>query len=203
MHMIEPDTGDATLFCKQPCELDRFRPGTICNHDFLRTLFEQWQQDTSRGPAGTEQQNAFALEIESVILHQIAHQPDAVGIVTAQPAVFQHHDGIDGAGMFRLLAAFINKLPGALLERHRDIEPLASCLDEIAHVAIEIFHVAEDTTVLDILTGLRGEGGMDLWRFAVFDGIADDGVLVCHNDCVCRVLTGTPERTRVVAFLNR
>jgi hypothetical protein len=39
----------------------------------------------------------------------------------------------------------------------------------------------QDRFVADVLPGLLGEQGMDAWRFAVADGIADYGVAVSHS----------------------
>ena len=127
--------------------------------------------------SGTEHQDPPARELDTEIYSEVAHQAHTVGVVAEVVVDAVQHHGVDRAGALGRRGVFIHQRPGLLLERYGDIDTSAFA-QKVAHAADEVVERRQQLAVLQLLTGLLGEHGMDQRRLAVLDRVADNGVTV-------------------------
>ena len=95
----------------------------------------------------------------------------------------------------RTRAAPLRERVRAVLERHRDVEPAPPFLAKALHHSLERVEVRVQPLVGERFAGLPRERGVDERRLAVRDGIADDGVSVCHVECAAARASSIPKRS--------
>ena len=89
--------------------------------------------------------------------------------------------GIDRLSLFGTLAATGRQTPRFELERQGHVEAAAACRTKRRYTGGKTIERCEQACVFEIGTALAGKRGMDLWREAVGDGVADDGVTISHG----------------------
>ncbi len=143
----------------------------------LRPSRQQRLNHAAGGATGTDQQHTQAFQRQPGVDLDIAHQSLAVGVVTEQAAVLATQDGVDRTGALGRRGMFIHQRPGLLLEWHGHIDATALA-QKVAHRADKVVEWRQQLAVLQLLTGLLGEHGVNQRRFAVLDRVADNGVTV-------------------------
>ena len=121
-----------------------------------------------------------------MILQQIPHQPDTVGVVTKVPAVFIENECVNSARAFGMLTAYGRQCPCLFLEGYRDIQALAAVLQKVGNGSAEAIFLNQDRFVAELLVCLPCKQRVDTWRLAVGNGVAHDGIAI-HQ---CAVLAG-------------
>lgn len=111
---------------------------------------------------------------------QVAHQPDAVGILSPQRSIGQRYQGVDRTCTLRLTAQGVGQSPGTFLEWNGYVEPAAALLKETDGILFKVLEIPKNFSVSQIFTGLFCKCCMDEGGFAVLDRVADDRVPVLH-----------------------
>eukprot|EP01022_Parablepharisma_sp_SALTPOND_P030346 TRINITY_DN760_c0_g2_i2.p1 TRINITY_DN760_c0_g2~~TRINITY_DN760_c0_g2_i2.p1 ORF type:complete len:1834 (-),score=673.82 TRINITY_DN760_c0_g2_i2:3861-9362(-) len=161
-------------------QLGSARLGAVDDHQFGRLLLQQRQQRATRGATGAQQQDAATRQGLAGIDRDIGHQAGAIGVVAEDPAIFEL-ERIDRTGQARALGEPIGQGMGFQLERYRHIGTVTAAPLEHLHRRLEAMQGRQQAFIAQYLAGLGGELRVDLGRFAVGDGIADDDVCI-HID---------------------
>jgi hypothetical protein len=113
-----------------------------------------------------------------VILNNIAHHADAIGIVTTEAALGIAIQGIHRTGEFRRRAAPLCCRPGVLLERHRDIQAFAAAGEKVLDRHAETIFGHQYRIVGQLLVALARKAPVNLGRLAVGNGVSENRVSV-------------------------
>ena len=128
----------------------------------------------------------------------VIDQAGAIGVVSDDPA-FDEAERVGGTRSLGTGTALVGKAEGRFLEGQRDVgAPPPFFLEEVPHGDIKSlgrFGLDQAPFVKDVLAGLGREGGVDLGRAAVGNGVAHNKVAVrsgSHRhhrlaDFVCRL----------------
>ena len=166
--------------CERRGDGMRLLDGAIGNDQTLRLFAEQRADHTTRSAARADQQNSRAMQHDAVVGAQIAHQPNAVGVIAVN-ALFVEAQGIHRArslGPRRTTGCQFERL---LLERYRDIQTAPACDAKRFHGLNKAVERRKHLLVGQRLQGLPREFAMNVGRFTVRDRIADHGVTVGHG----------------------
>ena len=131
-------------------------------------------------PPGAEQERPRAVEIPAEVFDEIPDQPNAVG-VAAPIGVAVDNNGVHRPARRRGFIVAVHPTPRIQLERRRDVETPASCLEKLPGGTRKTIRRRFESAVFDVLPGPPGERGMDSRRQAVAHRIADDGIAIGHR----------------------
>ena len=162
------------------CQLQRLVRTAIGDDQCRRFTFDQRQQHATRGAAGPEQQHALTADCHAKIKFDISAETRTIGVVTEYLRAVEVQ-GIHRLGLFRTLAAAGRQTPRFELERQGHIDAAAARRAKCRHTRGKTVERCEQAHVFKISAALASEGGMDLRREAVGNGIANDGVTVSHR----------------------
>ena len=152
----------------------------VDNHQLGGLFGQQRQQSATCGTARTQNQHPPTFQRTRQVVQQIAHQAHAIKIFGIDLATFELH-GIDGTGHLRTGREIGGIGKGVQLERRRHIHATATrCAKRVHHLG-KAAQRGQQLGVFDVLPSHLGESGVDERRLALLNGVADDGVTVCHE----------------------
>src|SRR5690606_36990214 len=70
---------------------------------------------------------------------------------------------------------------GFLFERYGHVQAAPAIAEEGLDLRDKTVQRRQQSAIVHVCCALRGEHGVDVWRTAVLNRIADDGVIVCHK----------------------
>ena len=132
--------------------------------------------DATRRTARAEDEDAGAGEADAVFLQGEA-EAAAVGVVAAEFAVFLPQ-GIDGFGEARVGAGLCAEAVGGFFVGQGDVEAAPAVGKELGNDGGEVFCFGEDAVVAQVDAVRLREGGVDVRRAGMGDGVADYGAAV-------------------------
>lgn len=109
-------------------------------------------------------------------LRDVVGQTDTVGIIAAYSAVFQPHQRIDRAGRQSAVGMFVRQRKSFLLERDSYIRTLPTLDTKRRNSLGKTADFGTNTPIFNGRTFLQRKLLMDLRRFTVGNGIAENGV---------------------------
>ncbi len=180
-------TDSACRLAEQIDQFVRLRSGPVDDRQRVWGALQHGKHDAARGTARAQQQNSRALERRGQIDFDVAHEAEAVRIVTMDLS------GLEAQGVHRARGRRTRRqLRGQRvclqLERHGDVQTTATRVDERANLWHEGVDGCEQMGVLDPLTSLLGKARMNKRRFAMADRIADHRIAVTRvGGRSCRV----------------
>ena len=139
-------------------------------------MFFQNRNHAAHGAACAQKQNGFTLDGNIFDLRDVVGQTDTVGIIAAYSAVFQPHQRIDRACSQGAVGMFVRQCKGFLLERDSYIRTLPSLGAKRRNSLGKTADFGTNAPIFNGCTFLQRKLLMDLRRFTVCNGIAENGV---------------------------
>ena len=109
-----------------------------------------------------------------MIVHDVTHQTNSVGVIAVTPSVRRKKNGIHGTSTLSILTAFIHQSFGFMFERHGDIETLPAAGLEISQRLCQAAFIDKNGIVFHPLPGLAG-------KFRVYQRRLAMGARVSHH----------------------
>ena len=150
--------------------------GTVGNDDTGRAVFFQNRNHAAYRAACAQKQNGFAFDGNIFDLSDVVGQTDTIGVVAAYSAVFQPHQRIDRAGSQSAVGMFVRQRKSFLFERDGYIRTLPSLGTKRRNSLGKIADFGTNALIFNGRAFLKCELLMDLRRFTVCNGIAENGV---------------------------
>ena len=191
--VVEPASPEPDIFRERPKTFSQdlcLAYRAVGNSDGCRLLGQEGLKDTPGGAASAENEDVFSRQGALVIEKDIAHQPRAIRVMSAQD-VPVHVERVNRTGGLRFGCQPARKGMRILLEGYGDIGAFAAAGKKGLCCLVEMPRFRQQGGVLDGLAGLFGKQGMYQRRLAVADRVADDDITV-HG--ISLVVSGVGKR---------
>ena len=139
-------------------------------------MFFQNRNHAAHRAACAQKQNGFTFDGNILNLRDVVGQTDTVGIVAAYSTVFQPHQRINRAGSQGAFGMFVRQRKSFLLERNGYIRTLPTLGAKRRNSLGKAADFGTNALIFNGCAFLQRKLLMDLRRFTVCNGIAENGV---------------------------